>query len=250
MFTLLRRKLVVSPVGHWKPLHGVYNRMMNVAKGTLGFIGQQIVNQAMTVVSESGIEALSVRSLARLVSVSPQGPYKHFKNREHLVAEVVRRFFERFALALEGVPRTRNPHRDLKALGRAYLNYAREHPQEYRLMFGALLPAAKEHSEIAQSANRIFTVLQACVSRMHSSSGKKSAPDSSEVTTLFVWSVLHGVASLPQTEAGSSLSLLPATRAATAAQALKSIGSVLPCFVPQKSHQIAKIQPASASQRL
>ena len=100
------------------------------------------VRAAREVIAERGIEALSLRDVARKLGVSHQAPYKHYPSRDHLLAEVMGRCFAEFARALDGREESDQPAQDLGALGRSYLRYAAEHPLEYRLMFGTPWPHA------------------------------------------------------------------------------------------------------------
>jgi AcrR family transcriptional regulator len=59
------------------------------------------VEAARVVICRDGIENLSLRDVARQLGVSHQAPYKHYASRDHLLAEVVRRSFEQFALHLD-----------------------------------------------------------------------------------------------------------------------------------------------------
>jgi AcrR family transcriptional regulator len=90
---------------------------------------------AQEVIAERGIENLSLRDVARKLGVSHQAPYKHYPSRDHLLAEVMRRCFQRFAAHLDARQRFDDPAQDLESLGVQYLSYAQEHPLEYRLMF-------------------------------------------------------------------------------------------------------------------
>ncbi len=56
---------------------------------------------AHEVIAEHGIEALSLREVARKLGVSHQAPYRHYPTRDHLLAEVMRRCFQQFALEID-----------------------------------------------------------------------------------------------------------------------------------------------------
>src|SRR5437762_1469524 len=79
---------------------------------------------------------------ARSAGVSSAAPYRHFRDRESLLADVARRGFERFAADLEqawndGLP---NPLTAFENVGKAYLAFARREPAYYSAMFEAGLP--------------------------------------------------------------------------------------------------------------
>jgi AcrR family transcriptional regulator len=157
---------------------------------------------AMRVIETSGLEKLSLREVARRLGVSHQAPYKHFPSRDHILAEIVRRIFDDFAHYLDKNSRapSEDPHAALEAMGRAYLAYAERNPLQYSLMFETPLPDARQHPEMMASAQHAFALLQDCVSRM-------PLDARAELDALFVWSAMHGLASLRRTQAFDGLAL-------------------------------------------
>lgn len=160
------------------------------------------VEEAFAIVGQVGVEGLSIREVARRLGVSHQAPYKHFPSSSHLLAEIVRRTFRMFSQHLEGRPRTDDPMEDLHLLGQAYLQFAREHPLHYRLMFGSPLPDPSHHPEMMEEARQAYTVLRGVLSRIPGLPG-----DQVSLQALFIWATIHGLASIFQTEALKQVSL-------------------------------------------
>jgi AcrR family transcriptional regulator len=188
---------------------------------------ESCVLEAMAIIGETGIEELSLREVARRLGVSHQAPYKHFPSRDHLLAEIVSRAFAAFAQHLDARRRSQNPHEDLAAMGRAYLDYAREHPLHYRLMFGTPLPDPHQHPEMMRSAQHAFSLLRDCLTQMLPDAGDASAKNAVELDALFVWSTMHGLATILQTSAIQTLALPSAVLAATTSHTLQRIGIAL-----------------------
>ena len=147
---------------------------------------------AQEVIAERGVENLSLREVSRKLGVSHQAPYKHYPSRDHLLAEVMRRCFQRFAAHLDARPRVDDPEKDLEALGRQYLSYAQHHPLEYRLMFSTTWPGSAEQAELAGDATHAFDVLRSVLRRMHGDS--PALRDRVELDALYIWSTMHGLA--------------------------------------------------------
>lgn len=144
------------------------------------------------VIAERGIENLSLRDVARKLGVSHQAPYKHYSSRDHLLAEVMRRCFQRFAAFLDARPRFDDPKQDLESLGAQYLSYAHQHPLEYRLMFSTTWPASAGQVDLASDATHAFDVLRGVLQRMH---GETAAMrEAVELDALYIWSTMHGLA--------------------------------------------------------
>ena len=59
------------------------------------------IQAAREVITERGVEGLSMRDVARRLDISHQAPYRHFPSRDHLLAEIMRRCFEDFANFLD-----------------------------------------------------------------------------------------------------------------------------------------------------
>lgn len=150
------------------------------------------VEAAQQVIAERGIENLSLREVARKLGVSHQAPYKHYPSRDHLLAEVMRRCFQRFARYLDSRSHFEDPEQDLESLGQQYLNYARQHPLEYRLMFSTTWPESAESVDLVRDATHAFDVLRGVLRRMHG--GAAEAKETVELDALYIWSTMHGLA--------------------------------------------------------
>ena len=147
---------------------------------------------AQEVIAERGLENLSLREVARKLGVSHQAPYKHYPSRDHLLAEVMRRCFQRFALHLDARPAFANPAQDLESLGLEYLAYAQAHPLEYRLMFSTTWPESAEASALLADAAHAFDVLRGVLKRIHGDGADMR--EAVELDALYIWSVVHGLA--------------------------------------------------------
>lgn len=147
---------------------------------------------AQDVIAERGIENLSLREVARKLGVSHQAPYKHYPSRDHLLAEVMRRCFQRFAAHLDGRKRYEDPQLDLESLGQQYLAYAGQHPLEYRLMFSTTWPESADQTDLVKDATHAFDVLRGVLRRIHGDSPE--VRELVELDALYIWSTVHGVA--------------------------------------------------------
>jgi AcrR family transcriptional regulator len=145
---------------------------------------------AQEVIAERGIENLSLRDVARKLGVSHQAPYKHYPSRDHLLAEVMRRCFEKFAAHLDAREHSDDPQADLESLGVQYLSYAEAHPLEYRLMFSTPWPESAEHPDLVRDAAHAFDILRQVMWRMHGRLAAKR--DLADLDALFIWSSMHG----------------------------------------------------------
>jgi AcrR family transcriptional regulator len=162
-------------------------------------------------IGEKGVESLSIREVARRLKVSHQAPYKHFPSRDHLLAELISGCFLQFKTHLNTAPTTLDPETDLAMIGRLYLEYAFRQPLEYQLMFAVTWPAASEHPGLQRDARHAFDVLRNAFVRLHNPVGTEQQTDFDrvELDALFVWSCMHGIASLMRTNILKNLELRP-----------------------------------------
>ncbi len=183
------------------------------------------VRAAHEVIVERGVEQLSLRDVARRLGVSHQAPYKHYASRDHLLAEVIRRCFEAFARWLDERVSAPEPEQDLAALGRRYLQHAAEHPLEYRLMFGTPWPEPAAHPELVRDALHAFDILRGALRRMHGAGAAQRRRV--DLDALFIWSSLHGLASITHSPVIGHLELAPTVAAGAPAHVMEMLSLAL-----------------------
>jgi AcrR family transcriptional regulator len=146
-----------------------------------GDLRAALLDAADALLDQGGDGAVSLREAARMAGVSPTAAYRHFADKEALLAALALRGFEAFAAAManavaagEVVPRV--------ARGRAYIRFARARPGRFRLMFGPLLARSAAHPALCVASRQAFAALQA-----HATDGD---------TALRSWAMVHGLAHL------------------------------------------------------
>jgi AcrR family transcriptional regulator len=93
-----------------------------------------LLKAAARILEQAGPDAISLRDLARGAEVSHNAPYRHFADRQALLAALADEGFELLAAELAG-----KPWREQAA---AYVRFARARPERFRLMFTRPLPPA------------------------------------------------------------------------------------------------------------
>ena len=200
-----------------------------------GTLREDCVREALAIIEQVGVEGLSLRDVARRLNVSHQAPYKHFPSRDHVLAEIVSRAFAAFAQYLDARPKSDDPHEELAAMGRAYLEYARERPLSYRLMFGASLPDPTHHPEMMKSAQHAFSLLRDCLIRVRQAEARPIEPGIVELDALFVWATMHGLSGILHTSALRSLNLPQELLTMSASHTLQRISSALSALAASRA---------------
>jgi AcrR family transcriptional regulator len=148
-----------------------------------GDLGPALRKAARAILEEEGLAALSLRSVARRAGVSHAAPYRHYPNREALLADVAA---EGVAELREEIVRATPKHGDkperVVRVGTAYLHFAARHPGLLRLMFGSEIPNRSEFAGLAEATASIGDEIGRAI-------GEPTAG-------LSVWAATHGLAML------------------------------------------------------
>lgn len=161
-----------------------------------GNLKEALVEAALKLIGQKGVSGFTFVEAAREAGVSPAAPYRHYKDREQLLADVARRGFEAFEAALAkawngGKP---TPVEALERIGRAYLTFARTEPAYYAAMFEGGV-SADASPELRDAGDRAFAVLRQAAEAVVETVPEKNRPPAMMVA-LHMWSLAHGIASL------------------------------------------------------
>lgn len=161
-----------------------------------GNLKEALIEAAISLIAAKGPSGFTFAEAARAAGVSPAAPYRHFRDREALLAEVAERGFTLFAAALatawnKGKP---EPVRALDAVGKAFLRFARTEPAYYAAMFESGIPASAGPG-LHAAGESAFGVLRDAVEAVVGTLPEKSRPPVT-MMALHLWSQAHGIASL------------------------------------------------------
>jgi len=151
-----------------------------------GALRPALIAAAREMLANDGPGAVSLREVARRVGVSATATYRHFQDKEHLLAAVAAEGFSEFAERLKAAGA-----REFSGMGVAYLEFAIAYPGLFRLMFGPLLKERDKYAELATAADASFFVLLDGAKRFV---GGQDADV--ETTAYAAWSFSHGLARL------------------------------------------------------
>ena len=112
-----------------------------------GDLRAAVLAAAWKMIEQDGLAGLSVREAARRAGVSHNAPYRHFADRDALLEALVSDGFEHLTKALES--------RTGRMLGEAYVAFALEHPQRFRLMFSGARVKADLEAQFAGSFSHL-----------------------------------------------------------------------------------------------
>jgi AcrR family transcriptional regulator len=143
---------------------------------------------AVELLEENGSAGLSLRAVARRAGVSPTAPYRHYADRDALVAAVAAEGYRGLATALAAAHPSPSTPEDLAAVAVAYVRFALDHPAMFRAMFAE--PCDPGSEERAAATAVITEYVTALVRDAFPAAGDPAA------LATAVWALVHGLAFL------------------------------------------------------
>jgi AcrR family transcriptional regulator len=161
-----------------------------------GNLREALIRAALELIATKGTAGFTFAEAARFAGVSPAAPYRHFRDRDELMAQVALRGFEQFERALASAWKDGRPEvfSALDRLGNAYLDFARTQPAFYSAMFEAGVPVGANPG-LREAGDRAFAVLRAAADKLCATMPAAGRPPVLMVA-LHIWTMAHGVASL------------------------------------------------------
>jgi AcrR family transcriptional regulator len=161
-----------------------------------GNLKEALIQAARKLIAEKGPAGFTFADAARSAGVSPAAPYRHFRDREALLADVAREGFGRFEAMLStgwnnGKP---DPITAFHNVGRAYLAFARAESAYYAAMFESGLPPDL-NADLRVAGDKAFGVLRTAAEALVGLLPAGKRPPAM-MMSLHVWSMAHGIASL------------------------------------------------------
>jgi AcrR family transcriptional regulator len=161
-----------------------------------GDLRNALIQAGLELLAEGGAQKLDLRKVARRVGVSHAAPYRHFADRQALIAAINEEGFHRLAERIQSTLRDLpdEPFEQLLGVARVYVQFAQENPWLMREMFSGLT-IERETFEGLQTASKTVYRLYTEVVRRGQACGKIVDGDPAALAGV-LWSVLHGLAML------------------------------------------------------
>ena len=165
-----------------------------------GDLKAELVQKGLKILDSDGFEGFSLRKAAKACGVSQTAPYRHFKNKDELIAEIMKQalgaFNESLAAAVYKYPES--PINQIREMGVAYVRFFLENPHYLRLLFLSDIHLVSDEpfcSEGGQlSDGHPFAIFFSAVQRY-----KDATPDEHRDVgdlMIYCWGLVHGIAVL------------------------------------------------------
>lgn len=161
-----------------------------------GHLRATLVEEAARLAAARGLDAVTLRAVARRAGVSHAAPYHHFADKaammEAVAEEGFRRLDRRMAASQRGAPA--DPYERLRRMGLAYIRFAVANPHFYGVMFKPGRHRAGREPAPDAPSSRAFQRLLDAVAACRASAGDPGADPT--LWALVAWTVTHGLSSL------------------------------------------------------
>lgn len=161
-----------------------------------GDLRNALIEAALELVAERGVEGLTLRGAARRVGVSQAAPYRHFADKNALLLAVAEEGFRamhqgiRESLGRAGADVTSR----FQAIGVGYVQFAVAHPAQFRIMFGQELARSAPSPTAEQTAMGVFQELAGEILKGQLSGAIRR--DDPLKLAIACWSIAHGLAAI------------------------------------------------------
>ena len=167
---------------------------MSTNHDLLGTVAQNtrdaLISAAARLLDQGGPPAVTLRAVAKAVGLSHNAPYKHFHDKQDLLAAIAARELSRPGLSTAAAAPA-DPVQALRRMAQAYVDWAQHHPERFKLTFGPWRSGTDELGLAATAARARFveTVVRA------QAGGQFAGGDPERVTALIL-ALAHGAADL------------------------------------------------------
>jgi len=159
-----------------------------------GNLKPALLKASLDLIRKSGPGAFTLREVARRAGVSHNAPYRHFRDKEELLAALAAEGFDRLTAAMTQAAESASGALErFRLSGRGYVEFALRYPQHFAVMFDVpwrfdLYPQTRAAGE--RAFGTLVRYVEACQAE------QVLPPGDAKPFALLAWSMVHGVAKL------------------------------------------------------
>lgn len=158
-----------------------------------GNLRQALVEAGLSLLAQDGSTGFSLREAARMAGVTVNASYRHFADKQALVAAISAEGFRRLGDRLrQGAARGDTAEARMLEAAQEYVGFARDQPALFRLMFGRF-GTSGHGSELDEATAYANAVLREGVAALM---GPEASPQAVDLAVLRAWALAHGISHL------------------------------------------------------
>ena len=157
-----------------------------------GDLKNALIKAGVDILAKEGVSGLSLRKVASKAGVSHSAPYSHFADKQALIAAIstegFRQLYERVNSVAEEFKT--KPSRQLVEVAWAYVQFAMDDRDRFKVMFSGILEKEREYPEFVAEAQRNFQLVKMTIEANQAAGVLRSGP--SDLVALSAWGIIHG----------------------------------------------------------
>jgi AcrR family transcriptional regulator len=157
-----------------------------------GDLKNALINAGIEILSQEGLQGLSLRSAAQRAGVSHSAPYSHFKDKQALIAAISTKGLDLLYKKLSqiAVQYQENPLEQLHEVAWGYTEFALENTGLFRLIFSSAIEHEHDYPDFVTISHRTFNWIVTVVENNQRAGVLK--PGQARLIALTIWSMVHG----------------------------------------------------------
>lgn len=160
-----------------------------------GDLKNALIQAGIEILSREGTQAMSLRRVAKRAGVSHAAPYAHFADKQALIAAIAAEGYKKLYQQLSSAQFGQDdPLARLMAIAHAYLQFALDEPDHFRITFSGIVKAEKDYPEYVEQSKRCFALVAMVVEDCQAKGF--FVGDDTQMLATSIWSCIHGFVQL------------------------------------------------------